>query len=234
MAAEQILLVNPRRRRRRKSSAKRRVSRRRARVTRVRRRRLRNPIGAYMAANPRRRRRRSRMGGIRRRRVRNPRFGGGGLSVNRIVRQLIPASIGAAGAVGLDVALAYIPIPEQYKTGWLGTGVKVAGAVALGMLAGKVVGKEKGQLFTAGALTVLAYQVLRNLASTTLGSSVKGLSGVADFEDLNLGAYMRPALPSPAARGVGAYMNPAAVLNGLGDSSNGMEMFNYEGSDYYN
>lgn len=163
----------------------------------------------------------------RRRRLRNPRFGGK-LSVGGIMRQLVPAATGAVGAVGLDVALAYLPIPDQYKTGWLGTGVKIAGAIGLGMLAGRFVGKEKGKLFTAGALTVIAYQVVRNLASQTLGQSVKGLSGYSDFTDYqigSLGAYMRPALPAP---GMGAYMNPAGVLQGLDSGYAGGQ------DDYYN
>lgn len=223
MSAEQILLVNPRRRRRRRKALARRRRRAVSRVTR-RRRRLRNPIGAYMA-NPRRRRRRA-SSIRRRRRLRNPRALGG-FSVGSVVRQLVPAATGAVGAVGLDVALGYLPIPDQYKTGWLGTGVKVAGAIGLGMLAGRFVGREKGRLFTAGALTVIAYQVLRNLAVQAL-PTVKGLSGYQDFADYNLGAYMRPSLPAPANNaGMGAYMNPAGILNGIDGGYTGQD-------DYYN
>lgn len=216
MSAEQILLVNPRRRRRKKNAR-----RSRRRVSRIRRRRLKNP---FAAVNPRRRRHRSH--GIRRRR-RNPRAIGRSLSVRGIVSQLIPAATGAVGAVGLDIALSYIPVPDAYKTGWIGTGVKIAGAIGLGMLAGRFVGRERGKLFTAGALTVIAYQVVRGLASQALGDKVKGLSGVADFTDLQLssniagdgmGAYMRPALAGP---GLGAYMNPAGLLQGMDGGSSG-------------
>lgn len=224
MAAEQILLVNPRRRRRRKSAtARRRVRRKNPRVSRVRRRRIKRAAGYVVGA---RRIRRRKLNPRVRRRRRNPRLGGLGIpSVKGIIGQIVPAATGAVGAVGLDIALAYLPIPDQYKTGWLGTGVKVAGAIGLGVLAGKVVGRQRGQLFTAGALTVIAYQVIRKLAKDTLGDNVKGLSGVADFTDLQLGprisglgAYMRPALPAPAGsqmNGLGAYMNPAGILQGM-------------------
>lgn len=224
MGAEQILLVNPRRRRKR--SAARRKSRVRSRVRRVSRRRLR-------AVNPRRRHHGA-SHRVTRRRRRNPRLGGLP-SVKGIISQLIPAATGAVGAVGLDIALAYIPIPDAYKSGWVGTGVKVLGAVGLGMIAGKVVGKQKGHLFTAGALTVIAYQVIRQLAQSTLGTSVKGLSGVGDFADMSLGAYMPRALPAPAPgmSGMGAYMNPAAVLNGLDGGQSGGSAGYYGNDGYY-
>lgn len=143
-----------------------------------------------------------------------------------VVRQLVPAATGAVGAIGLDVAMGYLPIPVQYKSGWLGTGVKVVGAVALGMIAGKVVGREKGRLFTAGALTVIAYQAIRGAVASAM-PSLPGLSG-ASFE--GLGAYMAPsmpALPAPRMHGLGSYMNPAPILNGVGGGYTGTD-------DYYN
>lgn len=226
MAAEQILLVNPRRRRRRRLKNVRRRRRSSAHRVSRRRRRLKNPFGAYMA-NPRRRSRRRRSH-HRRRRLRNPRLGGGRLSVRGMMHQLIPAATGAVGAIGLDIAMGYVPLPAQYKTGWLGTGVKAVGAIALGMIAGKVVGREKGKLFTAGALTVIAYQALRTAVASAMPSL--GLSG--------LGAYMTPAMPALPAPGkrmgaLGSYMNPAPLLNGLNGLDGGYSNDMGSGDSYY-
>lgn len=206
MAGSSILLVNPRRKRRRVKSRT-RARRRRRTITSHRRRRRRAVAAAPIRRrrrNPRHRARTRAYGGRRRRRLRNPRLGG--LSLGRIGSMLVPAAMGGVGAIGLDVALAYIPIPEQYKTGWLGTGVKVAGAIGLGLLAGKVVGREKGKLFAAGALTVIAYQTIRAFASQAFGSTIKGLSGYQDFTDYRVGAYMNNGM------GQLGYANPAAIL----------------------
>lgn len=153
----------------------------------------------------------------------------GKLSVGGVMRQLVPAATGAVGAIGLDIAMGYVPIPAQYKTGWLGTGVKVVGAVALGMIAGKVVGREKGRLFTAGALTVIAYQAIRT-ALATAAPTIPGLSGLG-----GMGAYMVPTMPALAApkkmAGLGAYMNPSPILNGLDGGYSADPTYNSQ--DYY-
>jgi hypothetical protein len=112
---------------------------------------------------------------------------------------LVPAAIGGAGAVGLDILLAYIPLPATFQSGWGNYAAKLAGSFGIGYLGGMALGKEKGHLITAGALTVSLYTILRALAQQSLGTSVKGLSGLADFRD-----YRRA--------GMGAYMDPATVV----------------------
>lgn len=181
----EILLVNPRRRKRRgKKSTSARRRRRAPTAHRVRRRRRANPRHAFRA----RRRRRS-----------NPRLGG--VSVKSIGSMLVPAAIGGAGAIALDVGLSYLPLPAVLQSGWGNTAAKVLGAIALGLIGGKVLGKEKGKLLAAGALTVVASQVLRGFAVQALGGTVKGLSGFRDYQDYNLSGYMNPA---PV---LGAYMD---------------------------
>ena len=120
----------------------------------------------------------------------------------------VPAAIGAAGAVGIDVALAYLPIPTSLQTGWGNIAVKVAAAIGAGFLIGKATSRRTGAAVAAGALTVYGYDALKQILSTTVGTSIKGLSGLADFADFSsvgVGAYLnRP--------GVGSYMNPAPML----------------------
>lgn len=150
------------------------------------------------------------------RRSRNP-FDAKGLTA-----ALVPAAIGGAGAVGLDILIAYLPLPAALQSGWGNYATKIAGSFAVGYAGGMALGKEKGHLITAGALTVSLYTILRALAQQSLGTSVKGLSGLADFRDYrraSLGAYMDPATvvrtgsmgrQAPrnaiAARPMGAYM----------------------------
>lgn len=112
-----------------------------------------------------------------------------------ITGALVPAAIGGAGAIGLDVALAYIPLPAMLQAGWGRVAVQLVGAFGLGFIASKVAGRHNGQLVAAGALTVTAYSALKQVLAPTLGQSVKGLSGLADFSDY------RPAWPGEYAIG---------------------------------
>lgn len=191
-----LLLVNPRKKRRRRSKARKASRRRRhtAHSFAPRRRRRKNPR-SHRAH--------------RRRRHRNPRFGG--ISMGNIGHMLIPAAIGGVGAIGVDVGLAYLPLPSQLQSGWGNVLAKIAGAFVLGLIGGKVLGKEKGKLITAGALTVTAATVIRGFASQALGGTVKGLSGYSDYADYRMGAYMNPA---PVLSGMGAYMPPALPGSG--------------------
>lgn len=202
-----ILIMNPRRKRRHKKR------------THSRRRRRTNPR-AFRAHSRRRRR--------------NPRsFGGVSLSPMSVVRStVIPAAIGGAGAVGLDVALAYLPLPDSLKSGLAATAVKLAGAVGLGFLIGKVLKKpDMGRMVSLGAVTVMGYQFIRDQAKTAL-PTVKGLGGYQDYVDYRLtadrgtmGAYMSPQplgfiSPAPvvagSSSGMGAYMSPDLVPTGMG------------------
>lgn len=197
-----MLLVNPRR----KHKAKRSRSRaRRARATNPHRRHVKRHRARRI--NPARRHHK-RIRHVARRRARNPRLGGFGLR-GMIHQQLIPAGIGAAGALALDVGLSYVPLPVALQTGIPNAAVKIAGAIVLGMIGGKVLGREKGKAIAAGALTVVAYNLLR----TTLKQYAPSLPGLAgDYHDMQVGAYMAGDRvgynPAAMLQGVGAYMDP--------------------------
>lgn len=193
---EEILLVNPRRRKRRS------------------RRRHRSRI-----ANPRRHRARARSRGgyrTRRRRLRNPRMRMP--SIRGITGELMPAAIGAGGAMAVDIGRAYFGnyLPGFLQAGWGRTLAQLGGALGLGYIAAKVVGRRNAQIATLGALTVIAYNAIRPLVSDAIGDKVKGLAGLADFGDYTpaMGAYMNPApmltaggMSTPIARRqMGAYM----------------------------
>lgn len=224
---------NPRRKRRRKT-----VSRISA-APRRRRARRRNPIAA-IAANPRRRRyvrasgaphRRKRRANPRRRasahrnwgRIRahrrrvNPRLLP--TSLSSLKATLIPAAIGGGGALALDVALAYVPVPAFLDNMWGKLAVKIVGAIGLGYAAAFVTSKENARKIAAGALTVVAYGAIRDGIKTfapDLAAKIPGLSGITDYDlsDLRMG-YVNPApMLQGYNGGIGAYMD-RANLSGM-------------------
>lgn len=199
-----IALANPRRRRRRRASVA---------AYAPRRRRRRHAVSVI--ANPRRRRRHHARRVYGRRRRHNPRAIA--FSPRGAMNALIPAGIGAAGAVALDVVLHYIPLPAQFQSPLWKNVARVIGALGVGYLSSFVLGKERARVVTIGALTVASYTVLRDVVSQQFPTL--GLSGADsyDMSDLRLGyvnpapmlqggmgAYMRDSLVAPS--GVGAYM----------------------------
>lgn len=209
--SEQLLLINPRRRRRTKNSRRRRARNHRRHRRHVARNHRRYHRRAR-AVNPIRRHRRHHVRNHRRRRHhRNP------LSMSGIKGMVMPALIGAGGAVLMDIAYGYIsPMLPTSITGtpYINAAVKAAGAVGLGLVASKIVGKEKGTAVAIGALTVIAAQLLQSLIQSSAPTiPFAGLAGI--------GAYMPSPGPSLVGlHGLGAYMpsrGPSLVgLHGFG------------------
>lgn len=112
--------------------------------------------------------------------------------------QVTGALPGAVGALGLDVALGFLPIPVTWKAGIPGYLTKIVGAIALGMAASKVAGSTTGAKVTTGALTVMFHGILRELLA-------------ANFPTVPLGMYLQPGFAGMGYAGSG--YNP---MNGLG------------------
>jgi hypothetical protein len=178
----EMLLVNPRKRRK-KAKGRKRASRRRRRSGGRKRRAIGYTIGnspiRRRKLNPRRRRRR---GSRRRSRGyrRNP-ISLRGFTPGNLLGQVTGALPGAVGALGLDVALGFLPIPVTWKAGIPGYLTKIVGAVALGMVASKVVGSSTGAKVTTGALTVMFHGILRELLAS-------------NFPAVPLGMYLQPGM----------------------------------------
>lgn len=158
-----------------------------------------------------------------------------------LMKSAVPVLIGATGAIGLDVLMAYLPLPPSLQSGWMNILTRAAAAVGIGIVAGKIAGREVGKEMMAGGLVVVAYSGLKQALAPTLGTSIKGLSGLADFGDYRpawpgeyavgaspnaiesmprlsrMGAYMRPTMGAYIGNtvrypGIGAYMNPGSYL----------------------
>lgn len=162
----ELLLVNPRRRKRKKSSTARRKRRAAPRASRRRRRR-----SVAVIAAPRRRRRRRSVSRLRRRR--NPSFRGG--SIRGVINSFQPSVkaglVGALGGLGLDVLLGQANrfLPPSLATGWGRMAVKLAAALGVGIIGGKVL-RGKGAALTVGAMTVTLHEILRAQVGTMVPS----------------------------------------------------------------
>lgn len=165
---EELLLVNPRKRR--SKSRKPRSAAQRAATKRMiaanRSRRSINPIKrrrarvAAVKSNPvRRRRARSVYSAARRSRRRNPIS-----SATGITAMLKSALTGAAGAVTVNAAYNYLPIPATMKAGYTGYAVKGALALALGVFGRKFLGARAVKM-AEGSLTITLSQVMVELGS---------------------------------------------------------------------
>src|SRR5258708_376208 len=127
-----LMLVNPRKRHRRGRKAKSRHSRRRHhnphRARRHSRARRRNPMHFFKRHRKHRARRHSRA------RRRNPIGLRSFIPSGGITGQLMGAVKGAAGALVVDAAYTYIPLPAMLKTGTLASVTRVAVAFLSGWL----------------------------------------------------------------------------------------------------
>jgi hypothetical protein len=172
-----------RRRRRRSSSAGRR------------------PAAGYTVGSGKIRRRKLNPRGSRRRRYRRNPIGLP--SVGGIVGQLVPAAYGAGGALALNLALSYLPLPEAVKTGWPRHGVRLVGAFGLGWAARKFLG-ARGNAVAQGALTVVMYDILKQVIN---GVSPEIGVRLGEVEDVSLGDDE-------------GFYDPASLLtDGVGDMS---------------
>lgn len=163
-----LLLINPRKRRKARKSGKRRARRTSARRS--------NPVRAVRHRARSRRRSPVRAYRSRARRRRNP------LSLKSMSGGLLDSGLnalmGAGGAIVNDALMTYIPLPAIVKTGPLAILAKAFGAFGVGYLAAFAVGKTRGARMTEGALTVLAYQVVKPMVATVVplaGSDIEGL-----------------------------------------------------------
>jgi len=213
----ELLLVNPRRRR--KHNPKRRAV---AKSNPHRRRRRHNPRRRMTALqaqyfgkgrrNPHRRHRRRKHNPVSVRRRRNParryvtrrrnpsaRGMMGAFSPRTLIKgTVMPAAIGAAGALGIDVIWSFLPIPINFKTGPMAPFVKILGAVGIGMLAGKFLGREIGQKAMMASVTVTMYGLVKGYAQAAmptlpLGAYIDGMGYTQAGQFIpneSLGAYV--------------------------------------------
>ena len=141
---------------------------------------------------------------------------------------VMPSLVGAGGAVGMDIAwgyLAAIPaVPDVLKTGWGRIGAKAITSVAIAALMGQVkMLRDFAQPFAIGAVTVLAYETMRqfmaqqapNVAMDGMGMYVDGLgyysaginAGGPANNNNNMAAYTNGPQRAPQQQQLSLYTN---------------------------
>ena len=206
----ELLLINPRRKRR--AGAKRRT-----RTTKMRR----NPIRRHrrrvtrLRDSPKRHRRVSRMrhNPIIRRRKRGSSRGGSMNMGGFLKHTLMPSAIGAGGALGVDLLLGFAApmLPAMLTTPAIKPFVRLAAAIGLGLVAGKVGGRAMGEKVTAGAVTVIVYDTVKGFLQTAMPTlPLSGMDAYPNLEYYNagtnvgaMGMYQGPA--SKVAQPMGMY-----------------------------
>lgn len=181
------------RKRRRRTTARRAAPRRRRRSSTKRR----SPVtslrrhSVYLT-NPRRKRRRVRRSRYRR----NPSI------VGQIKQGVFDAGATLAGGAAARVVSGMLPLP---KDGLAGTASSLAVALAVGMVARKVVSHDTARFLTAGAMQV----PVKNLITTFLPGAGAYLG---DYD--NIGTY------AVGAGGVGNYLSPGMYGQPIGAEDN--------------
>lgn len=169
----ELMLINPRKRKRVRKHKAKRVKHRAKRTFR------RKTAGKVITLK----RKRTYMTNPKRRRYRkNPMSVGGFKPANFIKGTFMPAAVGAAGALGLDMLLGFMPLPAAMKTPMMRPVIRIVGAVGIGMLAGMVTNKRIGEQVGAGALTVVLYDTLKGFVQTQFPTV--NLSGMEEYPSM--------------------------------------------------
>lgn len=151
----------------------------------------------------------------RRRFNRNPRV----LGASFLRNTLVPAAIGAGGAVAVDALLAALPLPAFFKTGPMLAATKIALALGVGVAVGAITTKEAGEEAAAGGVIVALYGLGRGLAAQHFPSVP-----LARYIPNGPNGTMRRYVPMkgnprqfarPGGRGIG-YTGPARQMAPIG------------------
>jgi len=132
--------------------------------------------------------------------------------MNQITNELLmPAAVGAVGAIANDALFTYLPLPAQFKApGFARYASKGVSAVVMTWLASLVVQRKTAMQLGVGALTTLTAEIARQI----MAQNVPALGPIA-MEGLGLYTmgYYNPALPAgggiPANNGMGLYTTGA-------------------------
>lgn len=210
---EQLLLVNPSprpsRRKKPRTAAQKRATAKLVAANKARRRRKTNPVTPVAAPKYRRSTRRARSAVTTyarrsRARKRNP-IGGG------IGDLLTGALTGAVGALAVNAAYNYLPIPATMRSGYTGYAVKGAFAVALGVFGKRLLGRRAVKAAEGSLVLTMSQAIIQASAGT----------------GVNLG-YYSPAVqyaPNPMyQRRLSEYVSGtgAAPIPSLADTYRGM------------
>jgi hypothetical protein len=221
MTAKQLKFFGPRKGKRKKARKK------KAKVIVI----SANPKGAKVAKRKRRHHRKHRKVFThnpkrthRRRFRRNPRS----IEAGFVNNTLLPAAIGAAGAVAADMLINYLPIPAQFKQGSLLPVFKIASALLVGWAVGAVSSRAAGEEAAAGGVIVTLYGLSKGFMFSQAGGSMSRYTPMRRYAPMRGMGQNRFILPPGALRRPGGggnmrgmgYNNPARIGPGVPSRAN--------------
>jgi hypothetical protein len=205
------------RKHKRRPAARKASAPKRRRVTRRKSGGTPSSLGYTVGSGPIRRRKLNPRRVHRKRYKRNPM--GLGSVKNIVTGQLLPAAYGAGGAVVLNLALSYLPLPDAVKTGWPRHGVRLVGALAVGWAARKFVKGSTGNAMAAGALIVVVYDIVK--AALAQFAPEIG-SRLGEFEDVSIDDPAGIYDPATLISGTGALLTGPDDNDGVDGDLDGM------------
>jgi hypothetical protein len=78
-----------------------------------------------------------------------------------LTKDLLPAAVGAGGALALDMLWPHLPLPAALQAGPMVIPTRLAGAVAVGIVGGMIAGKRFGTMMTIGAMMPTIYDIAK-------------------------------------------------------------------------
>lgn len=134
----------------------------------------------------------------------------------------MPALVGGGGAVLNDMLVNFVPmIPANFKTGNLRHVTKAVGALAIGYVAAMFLPKRTADQLGAGALTVVGYNVVRDVAAKVAPQIPLGEylhDGMGEYLDPNaLGYYGAGLDPTGGGMNIGDQFTRGTPYVDLGD-----------------
>lgn len=131
-----------------------------------------------------------------------------------IEAQLIPAGVGAVGAVGFD--LVFSKLGTRVAGGARGDVIKAAAAIGAGFGLSKITKNPHVQHAALGAATVNVYKLLTRIGQRTAAGTLAGL--MSESHDMDLAGYPELMAPAPAYAGdlAGSFALPAVPRSEIG------------------
>lgn len=189
MGAETLMLINPKRRsagrKKPRTAAQKAATKRMIAANRARRApaaRKSNPIRRHKrratthhaVAAPARRRRHARR--------HNP------ISLHKPLAMLMPALYGAGGALAVNAAMNYLPLPAMLSTGRIRYATKFGLALLIGTFGKKVLG-SKAEKMAEGAMIVTMAEALKDIVGGATGLQLGDSDGISYISPAQLAAY---------------------------------------------
>lgn len=121
---------------------------------------------------------------------------------------MMPAAIGAVGAVAIDAITSRLPIPANMRSGNMRYVTKAIAIVGIGWLAGKVVKKSTADAAVIGSLTVLFYGLSRDMLAKVLpaGISLGEMGDVGEMSMYSAGMLSGDDMGEYQSASMGEYM----------------------------